>query len=98
MNVLAASVGKCTSLSLADCSVLYHAAELKGIVISGDGKLRKEAAAQYVEVHGTPWILSQLVRTTDISPSIAIEKMERLIAINPLSYKDYTLHLFQYPV
>lgn len=89
MNVIATSVGKCTRLSLADWSVLYYAAELDGIAISGDGKLRKEAAAQHVEVHGTPWILSQLVRTTDISPSIAIEKMERLIAINPrLPHKE----------
>ncbi len=53
MNAIASSMERCARLSLADCSVLYHAAELDGIVISGDGKLRKEAAAQHVEVHGS---------------------------------------------
>lgn len=83
MNVIASSAEKYTCLSLADCSVLYHAIDLEGIVISGDGKLRKEAKAQHVEVHGTPWILSQLVKITDINLSVAIEKMERLMEINP---------------
>lgn len=82
MNTIIAYAGEYTRLSLADCSVLYHATELNGIVISGDEKLRKEAKAHQIEVHGTPWVLSQLVRITDISPSIAIEKLERLMIIN----------------
>jgi len=89
MNTIVAYAGKCTCLSLADCSVLYHATVLNGIVISGDGKLRKEAKSQRIEVHGTLWVLSQLVRITGISPSVAIEKLERLMAINPrLPHKE----------
>lgn len=82
MSAIAELMRSCTRLSLADCSVLYHAAELSGIVITGDGKLRKEAAAQHIEVHGTPWILSQLVETKSISSSDAIGKMEILMQIN----------------
>lgn len=45
MNSIVGTAEKCTRLSLADCSVLYHAIEQKGIVVSGDGKIRKEAKA-----------------------------------------------------
>ena len=83
MSDIAASMGNYTRLSLADCSVLYHAAGLRGIVITGDGKLRKEAEAKHVEVHGTPWILSQLVETKSISSSDAIVRMKMLMEINP---------------
>lgn len=77
------------SLSLADSSVLYHAAEKKGIVITGDGQLRKAAMARHITVHGTPWILSQLVAAKSIDPSRAIEKMDSLLEINPrLPHKE----------
>lgn len=89
MSAIAAYMGGFTSLSLADCSVLYHAADMRGIVITGDGQLRKEAAAQHIEVHGTPWILSRLVATKGIGPSCAIEKMEALLEMNPrLPHKE----------
>lgn len=64
-------------------TLLIHDAVMKGIVITGDGQLRKEAATHHIEVHGTPWILSQLVATKCISPSCAIAKMETLLEINP---------------
>lgn len=83
MSAIAASMRGFSSLSLADCSVLYHAAGMQGIVITGDGQLRKEAATHHIEVHGTPWILSQLVANEGISPSCAIAKMETLLEINP---------------
>jgi len=76
-------MGSLAPLSLADCSVLYHAVDLKGVVISGDSKLRREASAQHIEVHGTPWILAQLVANKGISPSCAIDKMEALLEVNP---------------
>ncbi|MCX7028133.1 MAG: hypothetical protein NT061_11795 [Spirochaetes bacterium] len=89
MKAIADSMERCTRLSLADCSVLYHAAKVNGIVISGDGKLRKEAMARHMEVHGTPWILSQLVESSGVSISIAIEKLERLMEMNPrLPHKE----------
>lgn len=89
MSAISDCMNALPSLSLADSSVLYHAEEKKGIVITGDGRLRKAATARHVAVHGTPWILSQLVATKCIDPSRAIEKMDLLLEINPrLPHKE----------
>jgi len=89
LNAISDCMNAMPSLSLADSSVLYHAADTKGIVITGDGQLRKAAAARHLEVHGTPWILTQLVATKGIDPSRAIEKMDLLLEINPrLPHKE----------
>jgi len=89
MSAISDCMNALPSLSLADSSVLYHAAVQKGVVITGDGQLRKAAAARHLEVHGTPWILSQLVATEGIDPACAIEKMESLLGINSrLPYKE----------
>jgi rRNA-processing protein FCF1 len=54
MSAISDCMNTLPSLSLADSSVLYHAAETKGIVITGDGRLRKAAAARHIAVYGTP--------------------------------------------
>lgn len=69
-------------LTLADCSVVFHAQEREGIVLSGDGRLRKEAARQHLEVHSTPWLLDLMVVENSLVPGIAIEKLELLMSIN----------------
>ena len=89
MSAISDCMNALPSLSLADSSVLYHAAVQKGIVITGDGQLQKAATARHLEVHGTPWILTQLVATKGIDPSRAIEKMDSLLEINPrLPHKE----------
>ncbi|HOY90021.1 MAG TPA: hypothetical protein PKZ09_09660 [Bacillota bacterium] len=89
MSAISDCMNAMPSLSLADSSVLYHAADKKGIVITGDGQFRKAATARHLEVHGTPWILSRLVATKGIDPSRAIEKMDLLLEINPrLPHKE----------
>lgn len=89
IKAIASVMEKCNRLSLADCSVLYHATELDSIVISGDAKLRKEATTRHVVVHGTPWIMSMLADTKDINLPIIIAGMEQLLGINPrLPYKE----------
>lgn len=83
MDVIIASMKSSSSLSLADCSVLYHADILDGIVITGDRKVRKEAGSRNIKVHGTPWILMQLVEAKRLCPLDAITKMDLLLAVNP---------------
>lgn len=72
----------CPQLSLADCSVVLHAQDREGIVLSGDGRLRKEAARQHLEVHSTPWLLDLMVAESYLTPRTAIEKLEWLMSIN----------------
>jgi predicted nucleic acid-binding protein len=69
-------------LSLADCSVIFHALDRRGIILSGDRRLRNEAATMRIEVHGTPWILDQMVKHGILDPKDAIEKLELLMCIN----------------
>lgn len=71
-----------TRLSLADCSVVFHALDRSGIVLSGDGRLRGEAETMRLEVHGTPWVLNQMVEHRILDPNEAIDKLEFLMAIN----------------
>jgi hypothetical protein len=92
LSVLTSSIGQmsqigelqstCTRLTLADCSVVFHAQDREGIVLSGDGQLRKEAARKGLEVHSTPWLLDLMVAESTLSPSTAIEKLEWLMSIN----------------
>lgn len=69
-------------LSLADCSVVFHALDRDGIVLSGDGRLRGEAETMRLEVHGTPWVLDQMVEHRVIDATDAIEKLESLMGFN----------------
>ena len=71
------------SLSMPDCSVLFHAQNRKGIVLTGDSRLRKEARTKGLEVHGTLWILDLLVAQQLIDAVEAKEKLEFLIKSNP---------------
>ena len=72
----------CPQLTLADCSVVFHAQNRQGIVLSGDGRLRKEAARHHLEVHSTPWLLDLMVAESKLAPDAAIDKLERLMSIN----------------
>jgi len=69
-------------LTLADCSVVFHARERHGIVLSGDGLVRKEAERQQLEVHSTPWLFSRMVAESNIDMGTAVEKLEILMSIN----------------
>jgi len=69
-------------LTLADCSVVFHARERHGMVLSGDGPVRKEAERQQLEVHSTPWLFSRMVAESIIDMGTAVEKLEILMSIN----------------
>ena len=57
-----------TQLSEADISVLYLAETEKAKLLSGDKQLRKLALKNEIEVHGTLWILQELVAAGVLNP------------------------------
>ena len=65
-----------------DCSVIFLAIKLNAMLISGDKPLRKAGQARRIEVHGTLWILDQLVERKLISPGIAAMKLEHLRSLD----------------
>lgn len=73
----------CSALSLADCSVLFHAETLNGAVLTGDGRMRKEAERVGLEVHGTLWILRRMVESCLLSRAEGAVSLEALMNHNP---------------
>jgi len=69
-------------LSVEDCSVWYHAKKSEGILLTGDGKLRKQSLADGIEVRGILYIFDQLLITGLISFELAIEKLNQLYLLN----------------
>ncbi len=72
-----------SGLSFEDCSVWHYANKLNGILLSGDGKLRKQAIANGISVKGILYIFDQLLANELISFDYAIKKLEQLYEINP---------------
>lgn len=70
------------ALSIADCSVVCHALATGAVVLTGDGLLRKTAKAKSLNVHGTLWVLQQLVSENLITPNEAIVKLTELMKKN----------------
>ena len=78
-TILESSLG----LSFEDCSVWHYANKLNGILLSGDGKLRKQAMANGISVKGILYVFDQLLVHEIISFELAIVKLEQLYEINP---------------
>ena len=70
------------NLRIADFSVWQYASENNYILLTGDGNLRKLAAEDGVEVHGTIYIFDKMVEHKAITPTIAADKLELLYSIN----------------
>lgn len=70
------------NLSVTDCSVCYFARKHGVPMLTGDGRLRKYAERQSIEVHGVLFIFDELVRQAIISPSVAADRLEALFSIN----------------
>jgi len=69
-------------LSLADKTVLWKAIQLKCPLLTGDDKLRKEAKENGIEVHGTIWVILQLIEKKIVTKIKAVELLEELKIIN----------------
>lgn len=82
-------------LSVEDCSVWHHAKKNQGILLTGDGKLRKQSAADGVEVRGILYIFDQLLISNLITFEFAIEKLNQLYLLNerlPIDAKKQRLN------
>lgn len=80
-----------TGLSFEDCSVWHYAGKLNGILLSGDGRLRKQATANGIAVKGILFIFDQLLLNDLITFEEAVKKVELLYKMNgrlPIKPKD----------
>lgn len=71
-----------TGLSFEDCSVWYYSKKMNGILLTGDGKLRKQARKDELEVKGIFFVFDQLLEQNIISYETALEKMQELLQLN----------------
>lgn len=69
-------------LSFEDCSVWHYSQKLAGTLLTGDGKLRKQAKKSGVEVRGIIYIFDKLVKEQHLSFSDAVDKIELLFQLN----------------
>lgn len=69
-------------LSVTDLSVLELAAIHKATLLTGDGAIRKTARSKHITVRGILWVFDQLVHEALISQTDAVNKLEKLKAIN----------------
>jgi len=69
-------------LSFEDCSIWYYAKKSKGLLLTGDKKLRICAEKDDVEVRGIIYVLDELLRKNLINKEIAIIKITELHRLN----------------
>lgn len=65
--------------SLADVSCYYLAQDTGRPLLTGDGRLRKQAAKDGIEVFGILWLLDQLVAHSVITPIRAADALEEML-------------------
>jgi predicted nucleic acid-binding protein len=70
------------ALSFPDCSCLFLAKELSAILLTGDKPLRKSARENKIRVHGTLWVMDQLINEKIIDHRKAHEKLTLLMRVN----------------
>lgn len=71
-----------TGLSDPDISVIYLAQRDEALLLSGDKLVRNMAQVEEIEVHGTIWIMDQLVEAGILCSMIAAEKLECLVNLS----------------
>lgn len=76
------ATGHRMSLRPADRSVLMRAKELAGIVLSGDGGVRKECMELGLRCHGILWCIMELHRNGHYSPTQSLAILDVLESIN----------------
>jgi len=68
-------------LGIADLEVLTLAAREKGILLTGDLDLRKEAKTRQVTVHGLIWLLDRLLEKELLERAEAAKKLRLMMAL-----------------
>ena len=66
--------------SLADVSCYLLAQETGHPLLTGDGRLRKQAMQDGLQVHGALWLLDQLVAHKVTAPDVAAKGLKRMLA------------------
>lgn len=67
-------------VSLADASVIHHASEIGATLLSGDRKVRREAAHLGLEVRGLLCVFDKLVGEGVLAPAEASIRLKRALA------------------
>jgi len=81
LTPIAALKHKHPALSFQDCACLYLAKDLAAIILTGERPLRNIARGTYgLEVHGTLFILDELVQSGQLTPHQACDKLVQLMA------------------
>ncbi len=70
-------------LSEPDCSCLYLAMKTGSTLLTCEKRLTETARANNVPVHGSLWILDQLIESGVITKRIAHQKLSLLMDFNP---------------
>jgi predicted nucleic acid-binding protein len=87
-----------TFKGITDKSVLWKSYQLKCPLLTGDKKLRMEAEANGIDVHGTIWVIDTLVENGLIDRFKGIELLERLKSVNsslPFDEIDKLIRLYK---
>ena len=71
-----------SGLSFEDCSVWYFAKINNGILLTGDGKLRKQSSQDGIEVRGILFVFDELLKAGLITFDLALLKLDQLYQIN----------------
>jgi len=69
-------------LSVEDCSTWHYSRKMGGILVTGDGNLRKIAIADGIEVRGIIYLFDELLSQNLITHKQAIDKIKQLTSIN----------------
>ena len=72
--------GQHHALSANDLSAFVLAKSLRGTLLTGDRLLRKLAEQERVAVHGTLWLLDQMVESSVIPQRRAAEALKRMLS------------------
>jgi predicted nucleic acid-binding protein len=70
-------------ISQPDASCLYLAKNIGATLLTSDAPLKFAANSLKVNVHGSLWVLCQLVESSIITDKTAVKRLERLMKINP---------------
>jgi predicted nucleic acid-binding protein len=72
-----------TGLSLQDCSAWYCAEQGQGMLLTGDGALRKKARKAGLTVHGSLWVLQQVRESNILDRAACCQALQYLKKMNP---------------
>ena len=70
-------------LSFEDCSVWHHARLAGGVLVTGDGLLRKKARVEGIEVRGIIFLITELKTQNILGIEDCIRLLDQLKQINP---------------